>query len=148
MTNPFSKVINLFRKKAYWTRLGSVLFGEMISQPTNKDYLDSYEASFLVNACVRKIAEKVNEALLDLGIGTFDYVRIQTSPADSPSPFEASLPYQLQKRLDVISYWYKLHTSVNLKDNQKQAVTVFKTIMKTYDKAASRESTIFAGRIL
>lgn len=58
MANPFSKIINFF-KKSYWTRLGSVLFGETPFQPTNRDYLDSYEASFLVNICVRKIAEKV-----------------------------------------------------------------------------------------
>lgn len=57
--NPFRKVLNLFQKKAYWTRLGSVLFGENVSQPTSRDYLDSYDSSFLVNICVRKIAEKV-----------------------------------------------------------------------------------------
>ena len=57
--NPFRKILNLFKKKEYWTKTSSALFGETPNQPTNRDFLDSYEASFLVNACVRKIAEKV-----------------------------------------------------------------------------------------
>lgn len=35
------------------------MFGETIQKPTNKDFLDSFEASFLVHACVSKIAKKV-----------------------------------------------------------------------------------------
>jgi HK97 family phage portal protein len=39
--------------------LNSLLGGEYSNQPTSADYMDSYESSFLVFACVRKIAEKV-----------------------------------------------------------------------------------------
>lgn len=59
MANPFSRVLQFFKTKSYWTYLGSVLFGESANMPTNRDYLDAYEASFLVNTCIRKIAEKV-----------------------------------------------------------------------------------------
>ncbi len=61
MPNIFTRVIDSLkiRTKNYWTYMGSVLYGESSNMPTNRDYLDSYEASFLVNACVRKISEKV-----------------------------------------------------------------------------------------
>lgn len=58
MFNPFKKITGYLRK-SYWTYFGSNLFSEGANQPTNKDYLDAYETSHLVNACVRKIAEKV-----------------------------------------------------------------------------------------
>ena len=57
--NPFKKITDFFKAKSYWTFFGSTFFGEGAYQPTKRDYLDSYEASFLVNACVRKISEKV-----------------------------------------------------------------------------------------
>jgi len=57
--NFISKITNFFRKKSYWTSISSLLFKDEPERPTNKDYLDSYKMSFLVYACIRKIAEKV-----------------------------------------------------------------------------------------
>ena len=37
----------------------SLIFGDTVQKPTNRDYLDAFEASFLVFACVSKIAKKV-----------------------------------------------------------------------------------------
>jgi len=57
--NKFFKTITNFFKKSYWTFYSTSIFGERNYLPSEKDYLDSYEASFLVNTCVKKIAEKV-----------------------------------------------------------------------------------------
>lgn len=59
MPNIFQRVFNYFQKKSFLSLGQSLLFGEMIQKPTNADYLDSYEASFLVHACISKIAKKV-----------------------------------------------------------------------------------------
>jgi len=57
--NIFSKVAGLFKTKSYYLVGNTLGRGDNLSRPTNKDYLDSYTVSFLVYACVRKIAEKV-----------------------------------------------------------------------------------------
>ena len=59
MANIFQRVLNLFQKKSYLSTGQSLLFGETVQKPTNGDYVDAYEVSFLVNVCVSKIARKV-----------------------------------------------------------------------------------------
>ena len=59
MPNIFQRVINFFQRKSYLSLGQSLIFGETVQKPTSKDYLDAFEASFLVHACVTKIAEKV-----------------------------------------------------------------------------------------
>lgn len=61
MANIFQKVFNAVRiqTKSFWTLLGSNSFAEVANMPTSRDYLDSYDSSFLVYTCVKKIAEKV-----------------------------------------------------------------------------------------
>lgn len=61
MNNFFTRILDKLKikTKLYYTYLGSTIYGEAANMPTNRDYLDSYEVSFLVNACVRKISEKV-----------------------------------------------------------------------------------------
>ena len=60
MINPFKKIIELFQRKSYLSVGQSFgLYGEAIQRPTNADYLDAFEVSFLVHACVDKIAKKV-----------------------------------------------------------------------------------------
>ena len=68
MANIFTRIVDAFRirTKDYWTYLGITPWGESGYQPTNRDYLDSYEKSFLVFACVRKIAEKVADTKFQL----------------------------------------------------------------------------------
>jgi len=58
--NPLKKIIDLFQRKSYLS-VGQTfgLYGEAIQRPTNADYLDAFEVSFLVHACVDKIAKKV-----------------------------------------------------------------------------------------
>jgi len=59
MPNVFQRVINFFQRKTFLSLGQSLLFGETIQRPTNSDYLDAFEASFLVHACISKIAKKV-----------------------------------------------------------------------------------------
>ena len=59
MLNPFKKIAGLIARKTYMSISQSLAFGETIQNPTNKDYLDAFEGSFLVHACVDKIAKKV-----------------------------------------------------------------------------------------
>lgn len=57
-------ILNIFKRlkpkiKSYWTSISSVLGETTSNRPTNADYLDSYEASWLVYTCVRVIAENI-----------------------------------------------------------------------------------------
>ena len=54
-----NRIANFFQTKSFLSLGQSLLFGETIQKPTSKDYLDAFEASFLVHACVDKIAKKV-----------------------------------------------------------------------------------------
>ena len=55
--NLFQKLTGLF-SKSYWVQRNTMLLGNEPNRPMNEDFLDAYETSFLVNACIRKIAEK------------------------------------------------------------------------------------------
>ena len=59
--NIFNKAIKFLkgRIKTYVTGFNSVLFSENIYQPTNRDYLDSYESCHLVFTCTKKIGEAI-----------------------------------------------------------------------------------------
>jgi HK97 family phage portal protein len=57
--NIFKNIANFFKTKSYLSIGQTLSFGDMIQRPTNRDYLDSFEVSFLVHACVDKIAKKV-----------------------------------------------------------------------------------------
>lgn len=46
-------------QKSYWLPFKSNVFSETSQRPVNINYTDSYEVSYLVNRCVRVIAEKV-----------------------------------------------------------------------------------------
>ena len=59
MPNIFQKISNFFQRKSFLSLGQSLLFGETVQKPTSKDYLDAFEASFLVHACVSKIAKKI-----------------------------------------------------------------------------------------
>lgn len=59
MANIFRKILNTFQKKSFISVGQSLFFNNSESSVTNKDYLDAYEVSFLVYACVTKIAQKV-----------------------------------------------------------------------------------------
>ncbi len=60
MFNFLKRITSLLKQKSYWVRQGTALFGDTPYQPTKKDYLDVYEASFLVNSCIKKIADKTS----------------------------------------------------------------------------------------
>lgn len=57
--NIFQKILNLFQRKSYLSLGQSLVFGQVVQKASSKDYLDAFEASFLVHACVSKIAKKV-----------------------------------------------------------------------------------------
>ena len=59
MPNIFQKIFGYFQRKSFLSVGQSLSFGDMIQRPTDKDFLDAFECSFLVNACVSKIAKKV-----------------------------------------------------------------------------------------
>jgi len=59
MPKIFQRIINFFQTKSYLSSGQTLSYGDMIQKPTNKDYLDAFEVSFLVHACVTKIAEKL-----------------------------------------------------------------------------------------
>jgi len=59
MPNLFQRIANLFKTKSYLSLGQSLSFGDTIQKPINRDYLDAFEVSFLVHACVSKIAKKV-----------------------------------------------------------------------------------------
>lgn len=47
------------KTKSYWTSFRSIYFSENSYQPTDKDYMDSYESCHLVYAATKKIGEAV-----------------------------------------------------------------------------------------
>lgn len=59
MPNILTKITNLFKTKTYLSTGHSLLRGELVQKPTNADYLNSFEISFLVHSCVEKVAKKV-----------------------------------------------------------------------------------------
>lgn len=59
MINIFQKISDLFKAKSYLSLGQSLSFGDKIQKPDNSDYLDAFDVSFLVHACVSKIAKKV-----------------------------------------------------------------------------------------
>jgi len=68
-TKQYEVKLNIFKKvkdylgsktKSFWTTgFRSFFFSENAFQPTNKDYLDSYDSCHLVFSCTKKIGEKV-----------------------------------------------------------------------------------------
>ncbi len=59
MPNIFQRIASALTGKSYYSRGQFISLGETIQAPTNRDYLDAFEASFLVHTCVDKIAKKV-----------------------------------------------------------------------------------------
>ena len=66
MPNILQKIIGFIQGKSYYSAGQTLSFGDSIQKPTNADYLDAYEASFLVNACVDKISKKVGNTKFKL----------------------------------------------------------------------------------
>lgn len=59
MLNKLRNFLNLGKQKSFLTGVQSMFsFFEDSARPTSRDYLDVYESSWLVYACVRKIAEQ------------------------------------------------------------------------------------------
>jgi HK97 family phage portal protein len=57
--NIFTRIANFFERKSYLSTGHFLSHGELTQKPTNADYLSSFEVSFLIHACVEKIAKKV-----------------------------------------------------------------------------------------
>ena len=120
MANIFNKLINQFAKKSYVSTGQPYGFPTEYGNKTNKDYLDSFDESFLVHACVKKIAEKVantkfqlfeikgtsgNEKVEEL----FNHPLLDLLASVNPSTtkFQLLQLTQAYKELLGDAYWYK-----------------------------------------
>jgi len=130
MANIFDGIKKWFtyQKKSFWTALGSSSLSDVASMPTNRDYLDSYEASFLVYACVKKIAQKVANTKFKLykvngGLNSEKIDEVRNSPLldllakVNPLTTKFQMLDETQTSLELLgnSYWLKVRSETGNK---------------------------------
>ena len=120
MPNIFQGIINFFKTKSYLSLGQPLSFNEAVQRPTNADYLDAFEVSFLVHACVNKIAKKVANTefkLYKIGgrAGKEKIIEVKSHPLldllaqVNPYTTKFSMLDLTQTYLELLgnSYWYK-----------------------------------------
>ena len=120
MANIFNKLINQFAKKSYVSTGQPYGFPTEYGNQTNKDYLGSFDESFLVHACVNKIAQKVANTRFQLfkAKGTSGREKVEevtnhplldllASVNPSTTKFQLIQLMQAYKELLGNAYWYK-----------------------------------------
>ena len=120
MANIFNKLISQFARKSYVSTGLPYSFPTEYGNKTNKDYLDSFDESFLVHACVSKIAQKVANTKFKLykvrgtsgkekvvEITNHSLLDLLASVNPTTTKFQLLQLMQAYKELLGDAYWYK-----------------------------------------